>query len=63
MGIDFLVLMKQEWMVIVILFILLFIKVSGDGWQNRKYFENGEHPAIYKSHSRIYRLPGGHSVQ
>jgi len=35
MGIDFLVLMKQEWMVIVILFILLFIKVSGDGWQNK----------------------------
>ena len=34
MGIDFLVLMKQEWMVIAILFILLFIKVSGDNWQN-----------------------------
>jgi len=34
MGIDFLVLMKQEWMVIAILFILLFIKVSGDDWQN-----------------------------
>jgi len=34
MGIDFLVFMKQEWMVIAILFILLFIKVSGDDWQN-----------------------------
>ncbi len=34
MGIDFLVLMKQEWMVIAILFILLFIKVSSDDWQN-----------------------------
>src|ERR1700759_3449198 len=33
MGIDFLVLMKQEWMVIAILFILLFIKVSGDDRQ------------------------------
>jgi NADH-quinone oxidoreductase subunit N len=34
MGIDFLVLMKQEWMVIVILFILLFIKVFSQDWQN-----------------------------
>src|ERR1700759_439439 len=35
MGIDFLVLMKQEWMVIAILFILLFIKVSGDDRENK----------------------------
>ncbi len=34
MGIDFLILMKQEWMVIAILLILLFIKVSSDDWQN-----------------------------
>ncbi len=34
MGIEFLVLMKQEWMVIAILFILLFIKVFSQDWQN-----------------------------
>jgi NADH-quinone oxidoreductase subunit N len=34
MGIDFLILMKQEWMIIVILFILLFIKVGNKEWKN-----------------------------
>jgi NADH-quinone oxidoreductase subunit N len=32
--IDFLVLMKQEWVIIAILFILLFIKVSFRDWKN-----------------------------
>jgi len=34
MGIDFLILMKQEWAVVMILFILLFIKVGSKGWTN-----------------------------
>ena len=34
MGIDFLILMKQEWTVIAILFILLFIKVGSREWKN-----------------------------
>jgi len=34
MGIDFLILMKQEWAVIIILFILLFIKVSSKDQAN-----------------------------
>lgn len=34
MGIDFLILMKQEWSIITILFILLFIKVSSKNWTN-----------------------------
>jgi NADH-quinone oxidoreductase subunit N len=34
MGIDFLILMKQEWTVIMILFILLFIKVGSKDWSN-----------------------------
>jgi NADH-quinone oxidoreductase subunit N len=34
MGIEFLVLMKQEWSVIAILFILLFIKVGNREWKN-----------------------------
>jgi NADH-quinone oxidoreductase subunit N len=36
MGIDFLILMKQEWTVILILFILLFIKVGSREWENDK---------------------------
>jgi len=31
---DFLILMKQEWSVVLILFILLFIKVGSKGWTN-----------------------------
>ena len=34
MGTDFLILMKQEWLVIAILFILLFIKVGNREWKN-----------------------------
>ena len=34
MGIDFLLLMKQEWAVVAILFILLFIKVGNREWRN-----------------------------
>ncbi len=34
MGLDFLLLMKQEWAVIAILFILLFIKVGSKEWNN-----------------------------
>jgi NADH-quinone oxidoreductase subunit N len=34
MGIDFLILLKQEWAVIIILFILLFIKVGSKEWTN-----------------------------
>jgi len=34
MGIDFLILMKQEWAIITILFILLFIKVGSKNWTN-----------------------------
>lgn len=34
MGLDFLILMKQEWAVIAILFILLFIKVGSKEWNN-----------------------------
>jgi NADH-quinone oxidoreductase subunit N len=34
MGIDFLILMKQEWAVIAILFILLFIKVGNKEWKS-----------------------------
>lgn len=34
MGIDVLILMKQEWTVVTILFILLFIKVGSKDWAN-----------------------------
>lgn len=34
MSTDFLILMKQEWMVIAILFILLFMKVGSKEWKN-----------------------------
>ncbi len=34
MGIDFLILLKQEWAVSIILFILLFIKVGSKEWKN-----------------------------
>jgi NADH-quinone oxidoreductase subunit N len=34
MGIDFLQLMKQEWAIIAVLFILLFIKVGSREWKN-----------------------------
>ena len=34
MGIDFFILMKQEWMIIAIIFILLFIKVGSKEWKN-----------------------------
>ena len=36
MGIHFLILMKQEWTVIAILFILLFIKVGSREWKTEK---------------------------
>jgi NADH-quinone oxidoreductase subunit N len=39
MGTDFLVLMKQEWMIIGILFILLLIKVSSHDWQNENFLK------------------------
>ena len=34
MGTHFLILMKQEWMIIAIIFILLFIKVRSKEWEN-----------------------------
>ena len=34
MGTDFLILMKQEWAIVAIIFILLFIKVGGKEWKN-----------------------------
>jgi len=34
MGMNFLILMKQEWAVIAILFVLLFIKVGSKEWKN-----------------------------
>src|SRR5580704_19016118 len=34
MGIDFFILMKQEWAVMIVLFILLFIKVGSKDWTN-----------------------------
>ncbi len=34
MGIDFLILMKHEWLLIAIIFILLFIKVGSKEWKN-----------------------------
>ena len=34
MGTDFLILMKQEWMVVLLLFLLLFIKVGSKDWKN-----------------------------
>ncbi len=34
MGFDFLILMKQEWMIIAIIIILLFIKVGSREWKN-----------------------------
>ena len=34
MGSDFLILMKQEWAIVAIIFILLFIKVGGKEWKN-----------------------------
>jgi NADH-quinone oxidoreductase subunit N len=36
MGTDFFILMKQEWVVIVILFILLFVKVGSREWKNEQ---------------------------
>jgi NADH-quinone oxidoreductase subunit N len=34
MGFDFLILMKQEWIIVTILFILLFLKVGSSDWPN-----------------------------
>jgi NADH-quinone oxidoreductase subunit N len=40
---DILVLMQQEWMLTVVIFVLLFIRVSTDGWSNESvlYLANG----------------------
>jgi len=36
MGMEFLILMKQEWMIMAILLILLFIKVGSKDWKNEQ---------------------------
>ena len=36
MGTEFFILMKQEWMILAILFILLFIKIGNKEWKNEQ---------------------------
>ncbi len=61
MGIDFLILMKQEWTVIAILFILLFIKVGNREWKNENILSLVNTFVTDQFYLRIFLEPGRHT--